>query len=77
MSRWMLLLLSVCLLLSVVQCAECALDGAPDHAETDDIAPALRAAALDTRGLVLDAPQPVSPACSTPPAQRIPRPPIA
>ncbi len=78
MRRWTLLLLSLCLLLSAVQCAECALDDAGDHVDSDDIAPALlHAASPGASGLVLDAPQPAQLAASAPRAQRIPRPPIA
>lgn len=77
MRRWMLLLLSACLLLSAVQCADCALDDAGDHVDSDDAAPALRAAFPGAGGLVLDAPQAASPLAFTPPAQRVPRPPIA
>ncbi len=77
MRRWTLLLLSLCLLLSAVQCVECTLDDASDHVDSDDVAPALRAACPGACGLVLDAPQPERLASSVPPAHRIPRPPIA
>jgi hypothetical protein len=77
MRPWLLLLLSLCLLLGAVQCADCALDQPGDHADSDDVAPALRAAGPDARGLVLEAAAPARLESSSPPAYRIPRPPLA
>ncbi len=72
MRNGLLLLVGLCVLLAAAQCAECALDDASEHADSDDLAPAIRPAPLQARAI--ESAQPAPLAASASPLHRIPRP---